>query len=370
MIENDKVIAFRRELVDLPTGDGKPIGALAALMLSQALYWMERSPRGEFWKSEREWQQELGLSRREQETARKRLRAAGFWSEVRKGVPARMFYRVDTKALKSALEALKTQENHQFGGLRHSSLADCAEQVRADAPNKNEQTVQTSLHESCNQVCTDAPDLNGANVQTNTYSTTEITPRITQGITSDIDRRAYGGGSQQEQDRADAEAGHQPTLAFANGEAATSPESSSEADSSPSSESTRGKSGGGRGKTTRGTRLPEDWWPSDRDIQFCQEKRPDLDWRELACEFRDYWHSVPGQRGVKVDWSATWRNWVRRAGQYGPAPARMMRPGPGGKSAAEIALENYKRRRGGKSAAEIALEIYDREHALEAEVTR
>lgn len=30
-------------------------------------------------------------------------------------------------------------------------------------------------------------------------------------------------------------------------------------------------------------------------------------------EFKDYWISVPGAKGVKLDWLATWRNWVRRA---------------------------------------------------------
>ena len=27
--------------------------------------------------------------------------------------------------------------------------------------------------------------------------------------------------------------------------------------------------------------------------------------------FRDYWISVPGQKGVKLDWDATWRNRIR-----------------------------------------------------------
>lgn len=32
-------------------------------------------------------------------------------------------------------------------------------------------------------------------------------------------------------------------------------------------------------------------------------------------EFRDYWIAQPGQKGVKTDWDATWRNWVRRQNQ-------------------------------------------------------
>lgn len=31
----------------------------------------------------------------------------------------------------------------------------------------------------------------------------------------------------------------------------------------------------------------------------------------MWAEFVDYWIGVPGQRGVKLDWPATWRNRVR-----------------------------------------------------------
>ena len=32
--------------------------------------------------------------------------------------------------------------------------------------------------------------------------------------------------------------------------------------------------------------------------------------------FRDYWKSCPGQKGVKLDWLATWRNWLRKAADF------------------------------------------------------
>src|SRR5690606_9957872 len=32
-----------------------------------------------------------------------------------------------------------------------------------------------------------------------------------------------------------------------------------------------------------------------------------------ASRFIDHYRAAPGQRGVKTDWRATWRNWVRRA---------------------------------------------------------
>lgn len=61
---------------------------------------------------------------------------------------------------------------------------------------------------------------------------------------------------------------------------------------------------------TRGSRfaiekLPDEW------RAFCKQERPELDPDRIFVEFRDYWASVPGQRGRKLDWFATWRNRVR-----------------------------------------------------------
>lgn len=32
---------------------------------------------------------------------------------------------------------------------------------------------------------------------------------------------------------------------------------------------------------------------------------------DQAARFADYWRSIPGTKGVKLDWQATWRNWIR-----------------------------------------------------------
>lgn len=42
--------------------------------------------------------------------------------------------------------------------------------------------------------------------------------------------------------------------------------------------------------------------------------------RLVAEKFRDHWLSASGQKGVKLDWEATWRNWVRNEGD--PPTAR------------------------------------------------
>jgi uncharacterized protein YdaU (DUF1376 family) len=64
-------------------------------------------------------------------------------------------------------------------------------------------------------------------------------------------------------------------------------------------------------KSARGTRLSEDWQLSEEQKQFCKQERPDLDPVKVSAGFKDYWISVAGAKGVKKDWDATWRNWVR-----------------------------------------------------------
>ena len=67
------------------------------------------------------------------------------------------------------------------------------------------------------------------------------------------------------------------------------------------------------GRPPAGTRLPDDWIP---DVLFAvSEGFTEFDARTEGEKFRDYWRSQPGARGRKADWQATWRNWIRRAGE-------------------------------------------------------
>lgn len=74
--------------------------------------------------------------------------------------------------------------------------------------------------------------------------------------------------------------------------------------------------------TSRGSRLPEHWAPSPDLARWTVEHLGDPErCRTELATFRDYWIAVPGARGRKVSWEATWRNWVRRAAERGgPAP--------------------------------------------------
>lgn len=61
----------------------------------------------------------------------------------------------------------------------------------------------------------------------------------------------------------------------------------------------------------KGTRLPDDWIAPQEFIDFCNNERPDLDANFIAEQFKDYWIGVAGSKGIKRNWIATWRNWVR-----------------------------------------------------------
>lgn len=68
----------------------------------------------------------------------------------------------------------------------------------------------------------------------------------------------------------------------------------------------------------RGSRLAPDWSPDPDGLAFAEQQglKNGRAQAELA-RFRDYWSAQPGQKGVKTDWPATWRNWVRRAAERG-----------------------------------------------------
>jgi hypothetical protein len=68
-------------------------------------------------------------------------------------------------------------------------------------------------------------------------------------------------------------------------------------------------------KTPRrnGTRLPADWSPTPALIAAARAERPDIDLRVETAKFRDHWHAKAGRDAVKLDWDATYRNWIRNA---------------------------------------------------------
>jgi len=68
-------------------------------------------------------------------------------------------------------------------------------------------------------------------------------------------------------------------------------------------------------KQNRGSRLQADFCLTNDWKEFCRAERSDLDPQKVFDGFKDYWIAKAGQQGVKLDWFATWRNWVRNQKQ-------------------------------------------------------
>ena len=82
-------------------------------------------------------------------------------------------------------------------------------------------------------------------------------------------------------------------------------------------------------KRARATRIPEPFIVTAEMWAWCHEKGFDLPWaREQTERFVDYWRGIPGQRGTKLDWPGTWRNWLRRSWDDRRAPAANTRETP------------------------------------------
>jgi 5-methylcytosine-specific restriction endonuclease McrA len=63
----------------------------------------------------------------------------------------------------------------------------------------------------------------------------------------------------------------------------------------------------------RGIRIPDDFTVDAAMRQWAATKTPGVNVDTETENFVDYWKAKPGQGGVKLDWVATWRTWIRRA---------------------------------------------------------
>lgn len=170
----DRPIAFQRVFVALGAG------ITGALLLSQAVYWSRRSgdDTGWFFKTQIEWEEETGLTRREQEGARSRLQSMGLLREERRGIPAKMFYRVDFEALQTSLD-------------------ECAKQDCTKPPIKDAQDEQTGTHQTAKQDCAKRTNRSAQNRQTKLRkTTTETTAETTSDISSTTAVAAVAAGSE------------------------------------------------------------------------------------------------------------------------------------------------------------------------------
>lgn len=151
---------------------------LAGVMLSQGVHWSNHTTEddGSFYKTQEEWFEETALTRRNQEAARKTLRglkdAEGnpCWIEKLKGVPAKLYYRIDHKALTRLMiekaanpkvfpkypskvgvteQTVDSKGQSQIGVVSPAGLAQDAQQEGLGSP--------TYLHENTHEIT--SPDI-------------------------------------------------------------------------------------------------------------------------------------------------------------------------------------------------------------------
>lgn len=95
-------------------------------------------------------------------------------------------------------------------------------------------------------------------------------------------------------------------------------------------------------KNKLGKRLANDWVLPNEWEYWANKERPDLNAAQVADQFKDYWIAQPGQKGTKLDWEATWRNWVRNTKALKQNPADIVRLTVPSKNEPDPALEKIK----------------------------
>lgn len=96
-------------------------GVATAIFLGQLMYWDERSTdeRGVH-KESKQWEEETGLSYREQATARKKLRDLGLLIETPERLNHRIYYKLDREAFNAWIESVSKESEPENGELRNA----------------------------------------------------------------------------------------------------------------------------------------------------------------------------------------------------------------------------------------------------------
>jgi hypothetical protein len=94
-----------------------------------------------------------------------------------------------------------------------------------------------------------------------------------------------------------------------------------------------------RGRKTKSARLAIDWMPEPLNgetaqiVSAWQSGRLE---RELA-KFKDYYAGASGRKGLKNDWQAAWRNWLRNSDEWNQGNGKSNKPSENGMGSTERA---------------------------------
>lgn len=76
----------------------------------------------------------------------------------------------------------------------------------------------------------------------------------------------------------------------------------------------------------RGSRVPDPFPVTAEMVEWARAQCPRVDGKRETEKFVDYWRAKTGAQATKLDWEATWRNWMRSAAERLPDRASPVQP--------------------------------------------
>jgi hypothetical protein len=81
-------------------------------------------------------------------------------------------------------------------------------------------------------------------------------------------------------------------------------------------------------RVTLASALPDDWKPSDEDVQWAGKARPDLTPALLTTETERFRNHAQANNRQAHNWGPAWRNWISKADAASPAQRSNGKPDP------------------------------------------
>ena len=137
---SDRPLAFHPQLARVLGGINE------ALLFQQIAYWSDKGSDPEWiYKTQKDIQDEITLTRTQQENARRKLRSLGVIEEDKRGVPAKLYFRVIWDRVYELLEEYAAQDAGNLQpGMLESALQERGEAAHKDAGDLPSNTKSTN----------------------------------------------------------------------------------------------------------------------------------------------------------------------------------------------------------------------------------
>jgi hypothetical protein len=170
-ILSERVVAFQRIFVRI-TGTIN-----AALFLSQAMYWSgkSKSKTDWFYKTHSEWEEETGLTRCEQDNARKILRLKGILEEKKEGLPCKLWFKVNFDQIRFLANSIDFDKKNN-----EPDSGEPTDQLTGDQPTSCSADNNHSLSEITTEMTAEITAETATKIPENGNSEPEFKPAVSQ----------------------------------------------------------------------------------------------------------------------------------------------------------------------------------------------